>query len=297
MAKYVCRYCGIKAPDKFCQCVSCGLWNTMRVSKAKRRAEAVEMVDAAPDGQLQRVYNIKVSQKSRLTTGIATLDKAFGGSKPGMMLGSCVMLSGSPGVGKSTLLTQLGDRFAEQGPVVYACGEEVAERVKERADRLQLLKTKVSQSNFYALTGNCWETLRDQIEECDATAFIIDSVNVFTSRDVVGAPGGVLQMSALGKEIATYCQQSMRLGILVCQITKSGIAAGPKAVEHQVDTVAHMARLDKKSGLVAVKFSKNRFGSTDQEPILKMTATGLKPSSLSLPADEGTATVNYQPEG
>jgi DNA repair protein RadA/Sms len=305
MSHYRCVCCRISTCKAYrpARCQYCGAWNTLR--RIKQPADFVvepdddEVENGESEAQVVRIADIDVPERFRYRAGILSVDKAFGSdTELGMVNGSTIMLSGAPGIGKSTLLTQIGNRLSRHGAFLYGCGEEIPDRITERAYRLQLLKTKKVRANFCALPGTSWEAFRQSIIELDAKTFIIDSISVFHTSEEEGAPGGVRQLRKLGKLVTKFCQdeKSPRLGILICHITKDGSAAGPMSVEHEVDVAAHMDFDNEALKTIKIQVRKNRFGVTTQAPILRMTSTGLKAVKPVVADDEGSRPVPYRSE-
>ena len=299
--RYVCQSCGSVATRWQGQCVDCAEWNTLleetsnvTVFSAKHDlrtgGRAITMVDLDTDIPLPK----------RWSTGIAEFDRALGG---GLVPGSATLIGGDPGIGKSTLLLQAAAKLAMSGqPVAYISGEEAADQVRLRARRLGVGNAPLQ---FAAATS-----VRDILTTMDRmrpTLLVIDSIQTMHSDQIEGAPGTVSQVRASAQELIRFAKEKGVALVLVGHVTKDGAIAGPRVLEHMVDTVlsfegerSHQYRI-----LRAVK---NRFGGTDEIGVFAMAEAGLdevaNPSALFLttrgeamsgasvfPAIEGTRPV------
>jgi DNA repair protein RadA/Sms len=285
--RYVCQACGTVAPRWQGQCGDCGAWNTIQ-------AEASAPVTA---------FSAKHSLSGdRLSTGIAELDRALGGIgegpdvKAGLVPGSVVLIGGDPGIGKSTLLLQAAGRMAANGhKVAYVSGEEAADQVRLRARRLGLARADV------ALASET--SVRDILTTLSAMAasgpppalLIIDSIQTMHSDTLEGAPGTVSQVRASAQELIRYAKASGTALILVGHVTKDGQLAGPRVLEHMVDTVLYFEG-ERSHQYRVLRAVKNRFGGTDEIGVFAMAAGGLEevanPSSLFLTAREDGQSVS-----
>ncbi|MEO7365627.1 MAG: DNA repair protein RadA [Sphingomicrobium sp.] len=278
--RYVCQACGSVSSRWQGQCADCAEWNTL-----VQEAPEVSSIFAAKHnlrGGGRRIELVgldsEVALPKRFATGIAEFDRAIGG---GIVPGSAMLVGGDPGIGKSTLLLQVGARLAEQGQgVVYVSGEESAEQIRLRAVRLGLGKSPVL---LAAATS-----VRDILTTVEAeppALLVIDSIQTMHSDLIEGAPGTVSQVRASAQELVRFAKEQGTAVVLVGHVTKDGSIAGPRVLEHMVDTVlsfegerSHQYRI--------LRAMKNRFGGTDEIGVFAMEEAGLSqvpdPSALFL---------------
>lgn len=276
---YVCQQCGTTSPRWTGRCAACGAWNALveEVISAPAAAASKRAV-AAPIVPLPSLAG-EPSAPTRLSTGLGELDRVIGG---GLVPGSALLVGGDPGIGKSTLLLQVAAAMARAGArALYISGEEAAGQVHLRAERLGLQDAPVG---LMAETGLA--SVMAALEEDDAPhLLIVDSIQTLWSDMLESAPGTVSQVRACAQALVRYAKRSGAAVVLVGHVTKEGQIAGPKVVEHMVDTVlyfegegAHQYRI-----LRAVK---NRFGPTDEIGVFEMRGDGLaevaNPSELFL---------------
>jgi DNA repair protein RadA/Sms len=277
-SKYVCQNCGYFSVKWLGKCPECGSWESM--------VEEIETSDVASDSRTLRATNkvekpvainaVALEKEDRFSSGIEELDVVLGG---GIVKGSLMLVGGDPGIGKSTMLLQVADNVARQGKkVLYVSGEESVKQTKMRADRLD-----IKAEQLYVLSENNMDVILGEINQLKPDVMVIDSIQTVYREDVASAPGsvsqvreatGLLMKIAKGMGISTF---------IVGHVTKNGAIAGPKVLEHMVDTVLyfegeryHIYRI-----LRAVK---NRFGSTNEIGVYEMTNKGLRgvsnPSNL-----------------
>jgi DNA repair protein RadA/Sms len=301
--RYVCQACGSVSPRWAGQCADCGEWNCMVEDAGAVVTPFKAKHDLHGGGKRLSLAPLdsQVALPARMKTGIGELDRTLGG---GFVPGSAVLIAGDPGVGKSTLLLQAAARIAMAGEsVVYISGEESADQVRLRAQRLGLGQANVQ----LAATGSVRDILTTLGEGPPPALLIIDSVQTMHSDLIEGAPGTVSQVRASAQELIRYAKSTSATLILVGHVTKDGAIAGPRVLEHMVDTVlsfegerSHLYRI--------LRAAKNRFGGTDEIGVFSMEEGGLgevgNPSSLFLthreadtagiavfPAMEGTRPV------
>ncbi len=280
-AAYVCQACGAVATRWAGKCAGCGAWNSL-----------VEETDAGPPpgsglpakGRIGRAVELEPLNKregpsARLATGLDELDRVSGG---GIVPGSAVLIGGEPGIGKSTLLLQLAAAVARQGRrAIYFCGEEATAQVRMRATRLGLLAAPVELASETNL-GNIMATLSDG---APADLVIVDSIQTLWADSVEAAPGTVSQVRAASQSLIRFAKQAGSALVLVGHVTKDGQIAGPKVVEHMVDTVLYFEG-DRGMPFRLLRAVKNRFGATDEIGVFEMSSTGLRevknPSELFL---------------
>lgn len=264
---WACRECGHMQSKWSGSCPQCQNWNTLveeiEAIEKKQRFEAKVNKTAKP----LLISEVNPSQNKRLETKMGELDRLFGG---GIVAGSLVLVGGEPGVGKSTLLLQVANALAAQGlTVLYVCGEESAEQTSLRA-----LRIGINPPNLYLLSETAFSSIMAQIDQIDPDVVIVDSVQIVYKSEIPSSPGTVVQV----REIATeFMHVSKGRGItvfLIGHVTKSGELAGPRVLEHIVDTVLDFEG-DRQHGFRLLRAIKNRFGPTDEIAIFQMKEAGL----------------------
>lgn len=275
--QYICSNCGSIASKWSGQCFECQSWGTIEeeiVSNSK-----VTVVAGGAPQRIEELDNI-VTEKLRRATSIEELNRVLGG---GLVAGSAILIGGDPGIGKSTLLLQLSASFAMGGlGCLYITGEESIEQIKLRGQRLGVSDTKAS---ITAITN-----LEDIIATIDAgkkdlELVIIDSIQTIYSNELSAPPGSISQIKACAHELTSYAKQNNIAIILACHVTKEGQLAGPKVLEHMVDTVLYFEG-DHNGHFRILRSIKNRFGSVGEIGVFEMTSGGLaevsNPSELFL---------------
>ena len=270
---FVCQECGSQAPKWIGKCEDCGKWNTMVEERPQDPAAAAAStghryaLSAATSAQLYA--DIKLENHSRLSTGIGELDRVLGG---GVVPGSLVLLGGEPGIGKSTLLLQAAANMARTiGPVLYSSGEESEHQIKSRGERLN-----VGNAPLYLLAETCLERILEEIARIKPALVIVDSVQTVFSLKFQSAPGSIGQVREAATQLLFTAKGQNIPTFLVGHITKDGSLAGPKALEHVVDTVLYFEGERHHSHRV-VRAVKNRFGAASELGVFEMTSTGLRP--------------------
>jgi DNA repair protein RadA/Sms len=289
--RYVCQACGAVAPRWQGQCGDCGEWNTIQAEAAAVVTPFAAKHSLGSGGRRIQLASLadEVALPERLSTGIAELDRALGGTaegKGGLVPGSVVLIGGDPGIGKSTLLLQAAGRMAATGhKVAYVSGEEAADQVRLRARRLGLARADVA----LAAETNVRDILTTLAADRPPALLVIDSIQTMHSDTLEGAPGTVSQVRASAQELIRYAKASGCALILVGHVTKDGQLAGPRVLEHMVDTVLYFEG-ERSHQYRLLRAVKNRFGGTDEIGVFAMGAGGLEevanPSSLFLTARE-----------
>jgi len=270
---FVCQECGAQAPKWLGKCEDCGRWNTFVEERPQDPAAAAAAaghryaLSSATSAQLYA--DITLENHSRLSTGIGEFDRVLGG---GVVPGSLVLLGGEPGIGKSTLLLQAAANMARTiGPVLYSSGEESEHQIKSRGERLN-----VGQAPLYLLAETCLERILEEIARIRPALVVVDSVQTVFSLKFQSAPGSIGQVREAATQLLFTAKGQNIPTFLVGHITKDGSLAGPKALEHVVDTVLYFEGERHHSHRV-VRAVKNRFGAASELGVFEMTATGLKP--------------------
>lgn len=260
---YICSNCGFGSGSWIGKCPDCGQWNTLKEQpnfekSPNKKSEAVKKIT------ITSLSKIKSSSKSRQSTGIFEFDRVLGG---GVVPGEVILLTGQPGIGKSTLVLQAFQKLK----VLYISGEESAEQVKNRAERLSVNLNNLLFSSDLQIESiiRSLEEIKDEIE-----IVIIDSVQTIYSKDIGGPVAGISQLKEVTKKIINFAKQSKINVLLIGHINKEGDIAGPKTLEHFVDCVLELEG-EKISNFRLLRASKNRFGSTDEIGIFEMKQKGL----------------------
>lgn len=276
---HVCTECGAQTPRWQGQCPQCNAWNTLVESVAERGAVGASRFAAiaGSTAQLQRLAAVQPREEPRTTSGIDEFDRVLGG---GLVAGGVVLIGGDPGVGKSTLLLQALCHLAAAHPVIYVSGEESGEQVALRAQRLQL-----APADLQLLAEINLERILDTLRTAAPRVAVIDSIQTIYSEALQSAPGSVGQVRECAAQLTRFAKQSGTTLILVGHVTKDGALAGPRVLEHIVDTVLYFEG-DTHSSFRLVRAFKNRFGAVNELGVFAMTERGLRgvsnPSALFL---------------
>lgn len=286
---YECTSCGHRVSKWVGRCPSCGEWGTVEeVSTAvavavagaggSRGSRGPTLSGLTPTSPARRVTEIDPASASHRPSGIGELDRVLGG---GVVPGSAVLLAGDPGVGKSTLLLEVANRWARSGrSVLYVTAEESVSQVRQRAGRTDALSP-----DLWLAAEHDLETALGQIEATRPELVIIDSLQTLHATGVEGVAGGVAQTRAVAATLTTFAKSTGIPVLLVGHVTKDGAVAGPRTVEHLVDVVLHFEG-DRHSALRFLRGQKNRFGATDEVGCFEQTADGIRevadPSGLFL---------------
>lgn len=273
---YTCTECGGNSPKWQGQCPHCSAWNTLVETLAE--AAATNRFSAiAGSGRLQRLAEISPREESRVATGIEEFDRVLGG---GLVAGGVVLIGGDPGIGKSTLLLQALAQLAGRQSALYVSGEESGEQVALRARRLQL-----DVGGLQLLTEIHLEKILAALAEHKPRIAVIDSIQTLYSDALQSAPGSVAQVRECAAQLTRHAKQSGTCIVFVGHVTKEGALAGPRVLEHIVDTVLYFEG-DPNSSFRLVRAVKNRFGAVNELGVFAMTDKGLRgvsnPSALFL---------------
>ncbi len=277
--KYVCQECGYVSVKWMGRCPECGNWQSfVEEFEIKTTKSKSYSMDDEKSGSPMRLSEINMEREERIKTGIGELDRVLGS---GIVRGSVVLVGGSPGIGKSTLLLQIAgtETLLKGKDILYVSGEESFRQIKMRAQRIGVGE----EANLKILSENNIEVIKAQVKKEKPDILIIDSIQTVYNPEITSAPGSVSQVRECSGDLIRLSKSKGISTFLVGHITKSGNIAGPKVLEHMVDTVLYFEgeRHDSYKILRAVK---NRFGSTDEIGIFEMTGDGLKgvdnPSNL-----------------
>jgi DNA repair protein RadA/Sms len=270
---FVCQACGSQSAKWLGRCADCGAWNSFVEERATEPSSAAgaphRYVVAGVSGAARLYSEIEISQYSRLSTGIDEFDRVLGG---GVVPGSLVLLGGEPGIGKSTLLLQAAASMAKTaGTVLYSSGEESEHQIKSRGERLA-----VGNAPLYLLAETCLERIVEEIARVRPALIIVDSVQTVFSLKFQSAPGSIGQVREAATQLLFTAKGQNIPIFLVGHVTKDGSLAGPKALEHVVDTVLYFEGERHHSHRV-IRAVKNRFGAISELGVFEMTSTGLRP--------------------
>jgi DNA repair protein RadA/Sms len=270
---FVCQECGAQAPKWLGRCADCGAWNsfveerTVESGGAPAAGHRYALTGAPVAARLYA--DIEIEQHARLSTGIGEFDRVLGG---GIVPGSLVLLGGEPGIGKSTLLLQASANIARAvGPVLYSSGEESEHQVKSRGERLG-----VGSAPLFLLAETCLERILEEIARIKPALVVVDSIQTVFSLKFQSAPGSIGQVREAATQLLFTAKGQNVPILLVGHVTKEGSLAGPKALEHVVDTVLYFEG-ERHHAHRVVRAVKNRFGAVSELGVFEMTAGGLDP--------------------
>ena len=263
---FTCTECGAAAPKWQGQCPGCGLWNTL-VETVTEKTSASRFQPLASISEVRPLSEVEATEDERIATGIAELDRVLGG---GIVMGGVVLIGGDPGIGKSTLLLQALAHLSTQLPTLYVSGEESSRQVALRAKRLNL-----NAADLPLLAEIQLEKILAVLEDRQPRVAVIDSIQTVFSEALQSAPGSVAQVRECAAQLTRYAKRAGTSLFLVGHVTKEGALAGPRVLEHMVDTVLYFEG-DTGSSFRLVRAFKNRFGAVNELGVFAMTETGLK---------------------
>ncbi len=268
---FYCQNCGYESGKWMGQCPGCRQWNTFveeKISSAERKNTAGLRKQIKEKSEPRILSEITIREENKIFTGIGELDRVLGG---GIVQGSLTLVGGDPGIGKSTLLLQVCKNLADTGhKVLYISGEESGVQIKMRADRIGSFS-----KNMFLLCETSLDTIEEAIRKQEPEVVVIDSIQTMFSDAVSAAPGSVSQVR---ESTGIFLQLAKGLGVsifIVGHVTKEGTVAGPRVLEHMVDTVLYFEG-DRHASYRILRGVKNRFGSTNEIGVFEMEADGLK---------------------
>lgn len=268
---FLCTSCGNETAKWAGRCPSCGQWNTLEEytppAASSGRKAAAPAARATAVSRPKRLSEIQPEEASRFSTGMGELDRVLGG---GAVRGSLVLVSGAPGIGKSTLLLQICQKITEQQRVLYVSGEESASQLKLRAERLH-----VSGDELFFLCETNLDEVLTSADGLKPDVLIVDSVQTLFTEDKQASPGSVTQVKDCTMRLMQYCKSSGVTVFIVGHINKEGVIAGPKVLEHMVDCVLYFEG-DQSTAYRILRAAKNRFGSTNEIGVFEMEDFGLR---------------------
>ena len=266
---YYCRECGYESPKWMGQCPGCKEWNTFSEEPVvKKTASSGRNKAAAHIQEPKSLSEVKTDEDERMPTGIREFDRVLGG---GMVVGSLVLVGGDPGIGKSTLLLQMcREMSAKQHKILYVSGEESLRQIKMRAERLGVFS-----DSLRLLSETNLESIENAIEAMKPGIVVIDSIQTMYREDIAASPGSVSQVR---ETTGTLLRIAKGMGItvfIVGHVTKEGVVAGPRVLEHMVDTVLYFEG-ENNAAYRILRSVKNRFGSTNEIGVFEMRGDGLR---------------------
>ncbi|MGA9996342.1 MAG: DNA repair protein RadA [Pyrinomonadaceae bacterium] len=266
---YVCQNCGHQSRKWLGKCPDCGEWNSFVEERARvgTKKETGRGGFTLREVKPVRYGEIESQDDARISSGIEEFDRVLGG---GVVPGSLVLIGGDPGIGKSTLLAQVADKLSARGlTVLYVSGEESERQIKMRGERLGMTAT-----NLFLLPETNLESIFDEIERMSPDAIIVDSIQTVFSSKIESAPGSVSQVREVAGQFLMLAKNRTIPVFLIGHVTKEGSIAGPKALEHIVDTVLYFEG-ERHHNHRIVRATKNRFGAANEVGVFEMTGAGL----------------------
>ena len=263
---YICSSCDKEFVKWQGQCESCGEWNCIEEIKIKdnKKSNTLRLVKETKPIKLS---SVKVEDNIRFSSNFSEIDRVLGG---GFVLGSSIVIGGEPGIGKSTLALQLASLAKDDFKFMYFSGEESQKQIKLRASRIG-----IDTENLMLSEDNTLEIIKSQIRELAPSFVIIDSIHTIKSNEISSSAGSISQVTNCSHELSDLSRELNFTLILVGHITKEGVIAGPKVLEHLVDTILYFEKIDN-GNLRVLRTSKNRFGATDEIGVFNMTDKGLE---------------------
>lgn len=265
---FYCKECGYESAKWMGQCPGCRQWNTFveeKVTVSKNKEKLVPLQDRPKPISMDQVSS---EEEDRIETNITELDRVLGG---GIVKGSLVLVGGDPGIGKSTLLLEMcRNLVAKDIKVLYVSGEESVAQIKMRAERLRALDARLM-----LLADNDMDNVENAAENVQAEVMIIDSIQTMESAEIDNVPGSVTQVREVTSRLMQLAKQKNITVFIVGHVTKEGTVAGPRTLEHMVDSVLYFEG-DGSGGFRMLRSQKNRFGSTNEVGVFNMTDKGLE---------------------
>lgn len=264
---FVCRECGATSPKWLGKCPECGTWNTFdEVEIKEKQRPSSQNAKIHIKNQAEKFSELKMPEYIRTKTGMSELDRVLGG---GLVDSSVVLLSGEPGIGKSTLLLQISRELSKTRKVLYVSGEESKGQLKLRAERLGVIGESI-----YLLTETDLDSIISECERLRPDVIIMDSVQTISSENITSAPGSITQVREGALTLINYAKNSGAAVFLVGHVNKEGGISGPKLLEHMVDAVLYFEG-ERTNSYRIIRAIKNRFGSTNEIGVFEMGDQGL----------------------
>ncbi len=268
---FFCKECGYESAKWLGKCPGCNNWNTFVEEKVNKKTGAIggkakSNSTFSNNSEVKKLNDIVVSKNVRIDTGFEELNRVFGS---GIVEGSLTLIGGEPGIGKSTLILQICNNLSKHGKILYISGEESESQIKLRADRL-----KVSSDNILFLSETNISVIEDKIDESEPKFCIVDSIQTMYDDEVSSVPGSISQVKEVTARLLYLAKRKNITVIVIGHVTKDGVIAGPRILEHMVDTVLYIEG-ERFFSLRIVRGVKNRFGSTNEIGIFDMQDVGM----------------------
>ena len=268
---YECNYCGAQSLKWSGRCLECGKWGTLELQNMEgREEEKKQQIKQTPPASVMDLTDIEEKELPRLESGMEEVDRVLGG---GVVPGSLILLSGDPGIGKSTLAAQVADsivkKHKKEKKVIYISGEESAQQVKQRLDRLNCDPGGIKFINDVNV-----EKILSSLEQTPPSLLIVDSIQTLYSSDNDSEAGSVSQIRTIASKFMEFSKEKNTAVILIGHITKDGQLAGPKSLEHIVDTVLYLESELTQKSYCLLRGTKNRFGSVNEVGVFEMAGDG-----------------------
>lgn len=267
---FFCKECGYESAKWLGKCPGCNSWNSFVEEKVNKKSSSKTSngysATFSGNSTVKKLKDIVVTKEIRLNTGYEELNRVFGG---GIVEGSLNLIGGEPGIGKSTLIMQVCSKLSEIGPVLYISGEESETQVKLRADRL-----KVTSENILFFNETNIENIENKIEEISPKFCIVDSIQTMYDEQISSTPGSISQVKEVTARLMYLAKRKNITTIVIGHVTKDGVIAGPRILEHMVDTVIYIEGERFLSHRI-VRGVKNRFGSTNEIGLFDMKDEGM----------------------
>ena len=263
---FVCSECGIESSKWLGKCPACNSWNSFYEQKVVETKQGKHSELNKSENKPQKLNSYQAKETLRTSTGFGELDRVLGG---GLVKGSLVLLGGEPGIGKSTLILQICDKVKGDGKVLYVSGEESAEQIKMRADRLG-----INNDDILFLGETDIDIVNQAIMEINPKLVIIDSIQTMYSEEISAAAGSVSQVREITSQVMRVCKSRAITTIIIGHVTKEGNIAGPRVLEHMVDTVLYLEG-ERYFSYRVLRGVKNRFGSTNEIGMFEMNEEGM----------------------
>src|SRR5205809_6999471 len=275
---YACQSCGYQSPKWLGKCPDCNQWNSLVEERQERVSHPRGELSLGSKEDPSPIHEIDTEAEGRALTGIGEFDRVLGG---GLVAGSVILIGGDPGIGKSTLLLQAFAAISQQGlTCLYVSGEESQRQIKMRAERLD-----IAAPNLLILSETSLERILDQVKRTKPAVLVIDSIQTIFTSSLPSAPGSIAQVRESSGSIIVLAKKTGLTTFLIGHVTKDGAIAGPRVLEHMVDTVLYFEG-DRGHAFRILRAAKNRFGATDEIGVFEMASEGLRevanPSELFL---------------
>ncbi len=265
---YACQSCGYRAPKWLGKCPDCDEWNTFAEERLERATSVRGELSLGTKEDPAPIHEINTAEEGRLQCGIGEFDRVLGG---GLVPGSVILIGGDPGIGKSTLLLQAFAAISQKGlTCLYVSGEESPRQIKMRAERLGIVAP-----NLLVLSETSLERIIEHVKHIQPGLLVIDSIQTIFSPTIPSAPGSIAQVRESSGSIIVLAKKTGLTTFLIGHVTKDGAIAGPRLLEHMVDTVLYFEG-ERGHSFRVLRAVKNRFGSTNEIGVFEMKEAGLK---------------------